>query len=239
MANHKNDIYQIPIARTATSKSMIYRITGHPAFRSVVLVLLLAVIAFTAYITQPSNKQVSAHTNATVSTTSKSNENTHTTSNAHTSTSGNGTATSSKTSSGSAASSTSTVTTGPCESVLTADQAKAVIDSSPTASASNGTTNQTTDMTTIQCAYIAGSNTATVIEHKPNTPTGQHENDDQFGSSRPSGVTSVSGYGQVAYWQPSTGLNILQNNDWYMVSVTSNGSISESSSEQLAKALPL
>lgn len=94
-------------------------------------------------------------------------------------------------------------------------------------------------MTTTSCAYIVGSSTAAIIEHRSITPAGQHENDDQFGSARPSGVTSVSGYGQVAYWQPSSGLNILQNNNWYIVSISNNGSISESSSEQLAKAAAL
>jgi hypothetical protein len=238
MANHQNNIHQIPGARTATSKNKIYKITGHPAFRSVVLVLLLAVIAFTAYITQPSNKQTSART-TTASAATKPNDNTHAASNTHASTSGNSTATSPKSSSGSTASSGSTSTTGPCSSVLTADQAKTVLGDNPAASTSNGTTSQATDMTIISCAYTVGVNTATVIEHKSNTPTGQHENDDQFGSSRPSGVTSVSGYGQVAYWQSSTGLNILQDNDWYVVSISNNGSISESSSEQLAKASPL
>jgi hypothetical protein len=123
--------------------------------------------------------------------------------------------------------------------VLTASQAKSVLGGTPNANRSNGVTKQTADTTTITCTYTNGSNTATIVAYKSNTPTGRHENDDQFGSSRPSGVTTVSGYGQVAYWQASTGLNILKENDWFVVSLKNNGSLSENNSMQLAKAAQL
>jgi hypothetical protein len=214
-------------------KRYVRNLTGHQAFRTIVLVMLLAIIALTAYVMQPSSKPTNARTATSVSSTTKQTTTSHTTRAPQNSPSKSSPP--APTSSGNKAASNSATTTGPCDSVLTSSQAKSVVGGSPSASSSNGITGQSADITTITCTYSSGSSTASIIEHKSSTPTGQHENDDQFGSSRPSGVTSVSGYGQVAYWQTSTGLNVLQNNNWYIISVSNNGSINESSSEQLAQ----
>lgn len=47
---------------------------------------------------------------------------------------------------------------------------------------------------------------------------GAESNDDQF-KSLPVGAQSVDKYGDVAYWDPAFGqLNILKNNNWYIIS---------------------
>jgi hypothetical protein len=209
------------------------KITGHRTFKTVLLILSLAVIAIVAYIAQPNNKPTSTHIAS--STSSKGKTSNHHTSTTNTQSTNSNSAATTTSSASNKPSSNNTPTTGPCSSILTADQVKSVLGGSPSASANNGVTSQNIDITITTCAYSVGSNTAAVTEHKSNTPTGQHENDDQFGSSRPSGVTSVSGYGQNAYWQTSTGLNVLENNNWYVVNLSGN----ESSSEQLAKAAQL
>ncbi|RTK95116.1 hypothetical protein EKI60_01525 [Candidatus Saccharibacteria bacterium] len=47
-------------------------------------------------------------------------------------------------------------------------------------------------------------------------------NKEQFDTKRPAGAQVVTGYGQAAYWERTTGqLNILKNNNWYIIT---NGS---------------
>lgn len=213
-------------------KGNLRKFTEQRTFRSIILVVLLLVIALTAYITQPNNKPTNTRSSSSIGATKQ------TSSSQSTGTPRNNTSnktTSSTTAGASTAASKSVNSSGPCNAVLTTDQAKAVIGGNPSTSSSNGDSSQSADITSIACKYTSGSVVASIIENKSNTPTGQHENDDQFGSSRPSGVTTVSGYGQAAYWQTTTGLNVLENNNWYVVSVSNNGALNEPSSKQLAQ----
>lgn len=114
------------------------------------------------------------------------------------------------------------------QSVLGSD---AVPDSSRSV---NGT--QTADIAVSTCVFVNASEVATLVLHTALTSLGASENAVAFGSDRPSGVTGVSGYGQVAYWDPATGeLNILDNNNWLALS-RSHGSIAADSSAVIALA---
>lgn len=129
-------------------------------------------------------------------------------------------------------------TTGPCASVLTLAQAQSVL-SGVSASSGNGTSSTDANTTVITCTYSSGSSNAAIVAHLANNGVGQSTNDLQFGSERPSNAVSVSGFGQSAFWQPGTGLNILKNNDWYVVNYSKDGSSTQSDSEQLANAAGL
>lgn len=212
------------------------KVTQHSAFRNTALIMLLVIIALTAYLTQPDTRPINAHTANGSNTTTKSNASNYTAPKKNGSVPNNGNTSAATSANSAIASNGSATPSGPCDSVLTVSQAKSVLGGSPTAKNGNGTTGQSADITTVTCSYSVEPDIATIIEHKSNTPTGQHENDDRFGSSRPSGVTNVSGYGQAAYWETSTGLNILQDNNWYVVSVSNNGSLNEPTSKQLAQA---
>jgi hypothetical protein len=229
----------------AKNTRKLHEVTEHSMFRVVALVAILAVIALLAYVTQPNSnptKANTAHTSNTSNTgsTQQSDRSSASTSQSSTSnsTSTSGSSTSHSSSSTTSGSSNSS-TQGPCNSVLTADQAASALGGNPSAGSSNGISSQTANVTTITCSYTSGVDSVSIIANNATTPTGQHDNDDQFGSSRPSGVTAVPGYGQVAYWQASTGLNILQDNNWYVVSLYNNGTLSEQGSMQLAQTAKL
>ncbi|MGH7156826.1 MAG: hypothetical protein ACREGG_01815 [Candidatus Saccharimonadales bacterium] len=84
------------------------------------------------------------------------------------------------------------------------------------------------DLAVSACTYTAdaGSNapvssgkSATLLVRAPKTEQGETSNQDQFGPLKPTSVTDVSGYGDKAYWDPQYGqLNILKNDDWYILS---------------------
>lgn len=68
-------------------------------------------------------------------------------------------------------------------------------------------------------APVSGRQIATLLVRAPKTRQGIISNQNQFGSLRPSGVEDVSGYGDQAFWDPQNGqLNILKNNNWYILS---------------------
>jgi hypothetical protein len=83
------------------------------------------------------------------------------------------------------------------------------------------------------CAYAADGHTAQLTLRSAKGSLGASQNATVFGSEKPADITDVQGYGQSAYWNPSTGhFAILSHNDWYTI-VTSQGT--QASAEAAAK----
>lgn len=84
------------------------------------------------------------------------------------------------------------------------------------------------DMSVTSCSYSQTGNTAQTVSarqlaaltvNQPLTQDGITSNLNQFDRRKPAGVQDVTGYGDGAYWDPQHGqLNILKNNDWYVLS---------------------
>jgi hypothetical protein len=129
----------------------------------------------------------------------------------------------------------------PCSEVFSLSTATSILGNTVSSSSSNGVTSQDDNDTVISCAYSNGSNSVSVVEHiANNTNLGASTNDVNFGSGLPSGAVGVGGYGDSAFWQQSTSqLNILKNNNWYLISYSKQGSSSLSNAEQVASALQL
>lgn len=68
-------------------------------------------------------------------------------------------------------------------------------------------------------APVTATKTASLLVRSPKTPAGAQSNADQFDIVKPVSVQDVSGYGDKAYWDPDHGqLDILKNNNWYVLS---------------------
>jgi hypothetical protein len=74
------------------------------------------------------------------------------------------------------------------------------------------------DINVSTCTYSgANSMAATLLARSAKTATGATSNVHQF-TTIPAGASSVSGYGDKAYYDPAYGqLNILKNNNWYIL----------------------
>jgi len=103
--------------------------------------------------------------------------------------------------------------------LLTLDVARKLLGSGTQASTPGDTsTYQATDTNVTACAYANGDNNVQLVVRTPTSSLGTSENDTVFGSGRPSGATTVQGYGQSAYWDSSAHtLNILGSNNWYVI----------------------
>lgn len=85
----------------------------------------------------------------------------------------------------------------------------------------------TADMDVSSCVYTNSTATETVslTAHIALTNLGASENAVVFGSDKPLNAVSLPGLGQVAYWSPDMlQLNMLENNNWYVISRTKNAS---------------
>lgn len=83
----------------------------------------------------------------------------------------------------------------------------------------SGAGQQSADMEVSRCVYTSGGNGIQLVAHMARSSLGASENSVMFGSEKPSGVQSVQGYGQAAYWNSnSSELNILAENNWYVLS---------------------
>lgn len=132
------------------------------------------------------------------------------------------------------------VNDGACMSVLSTATAQKVLGASVTAQRDNGVMSQTVDITTTNCAYTAGADVASAVLHAARTSVGASTNDLTFGSERPHDAVSVKGYGSAAFWQPSTGeLNILKDNNWYVIHCVLHSRASVSGAEAIAAAAHL
>lgn len=126
-------------------------------------------------------------------------------------------------------------TAGPCATVLTVAEVKSALNSNTiTVAKNNGIMSQNSNTTIVTCAYSSGSNNMSIVAHLARSSIGQSDNAVSFGSGRPQGVTNVNGFGDNAYWQTSTGLNILKRNIWYVVRYEKQGTVTLSNSEKLA-----
>lgn len=68
-------------------------------------------------------------------------------------------------------------------------------------------------------ASVSARKAASLLARVPKTDKGVASNDNEFGPLKPTTVQDVDGYGDHAYWDAEHGqLNILKNNDWYVLS---------------------
>jgi hypothetical protein len=66
---------------------------------------------------------------------------------------------------------------------------------------------------------VAARSSATLLLRLPNNQDAATGNSNQFGLVKPTDAQDVSGYGDVAFWDPTHGqLNILKSNSWYILS---------------------
>ena len=90
-----------------------------------------------------------------------------------------------------------------------------VTDTSPDLDISTCTYNQSTDTG----VSVSGRKSASLLVRVPETNKGIASNNNEFGPLKPSTVQDVAGYGDQAYWDAVHGqLNILKNNNWYILS---------------------
>jgi hypothetical protein len=89
-------------------------------------------------------------------------------------------------------------------------------------------TNSSNSNTTVStCVYTNGLTISStnyesinLLAHTSLSSLGTSDNVVVFGSERPSDVTDVQGIGQASYWDPNASqLNILNDNNWYVVSL--------------------
>lgn len=91
------------------------------------------------------------------------------------------------------------------------DTAQYIAPADPTISQPSGTSLSA-------CAYRGQTGDMQMIVRTAQNPLGASQNATVFGSEKPSGVVTLTGYGQSAYWNPqTTQLHILSSNDWYII----------------------
>jgi hypothetical protein len=110
-----------------------------------------------------------------------------------------------------------------CE-LFTLGNARQVLGPGTQSISPTDTTSYRSSGTTVSaCAYANGDNTAQLIIRASTSPLGSSENATEFGSGRPTNAVTVEGFGQSAYWDPSQHiLNVLGNNDWYIITRSTN-----------------
>jgi hypothetical protein len=96
---------------------------------------------------------------------------------------------------------------------------KAAPPTGPLPSNSNDSVTVTTCSRTNDVDSISKAESATILLRVAKNETGAHSNELVF-ASLPDGAEEVSGYGEKAFWNPAVGqLNILNNGNWYILSV--------------------
>jgi hypothetical protein len=124
-----------------------------------------------------------------------------------------------------------------CELFTLAD-AKKLMGESSVKAAQNPTYSSSADLNVSTCVYsqeaVAGialskRDTASLLARIPKSDKGVISNNNEFGPLRPVGVQDVPGYGDSAYWDAEHGqLNILKNNNWYVLSFGATASAGRS-----------
>ena len=185
------------------------------AFFAIVAVATLALAAHDAPSKSATDKAAwSDNTPSTQSPTSTSDSNS-----SNTPSSQSGGATSSGASQNQAASAT---VSDACK-VLTTSIAQQIIGTTAKEQAATDSVTATKDTQVDSCAYAAGSKTVQLTVRSSKNSLGTSENATAFGSERPAGAVTVSGYGQSAYWDPAKHtLNVLSSNNWYVISRDTN-----------------
>ena len=112
----------------------------------------------------------------------------------------------------------------PACKVLTTTVAQETLGSAATSDpANNGPASGTSDDEIDVCTYTSSNNSQviSVTAYTAKTQLGASTNDLAFGSERPNDATSVSGLGQSAYWDASSGqLDVLASNNRYIITWT-------------------
>jgi hypothetical protein len=106
--------------------------------------------------------------------------------------------------------------------IFTSAEAQDLLDSSVKAG-QNLVSTASPDLNISTCTYtqsgVANRNSASLLVRVPTTDKGITSNNNEFGPLKPTTVQDVSGYGDSAYWDAEHGqLNILKNNNWYILS---------------------
>lgn len=112
-------------------------------------------------------------------------------------------------------------------SIFTLGEAKQLLGDSAKGSA-GPPENDSADLTVSSCVYkqtsgpdapVTANKSASLLVRSPKTAAGAQSNLNQFDTVKPANVQDVSGYGDKAYWDRGHGqLDILKNNNWYILS---------------------
>lgn len=159
----------------------------------------------------------------------------------------NGTTAASGKNNGTMKSSSAKAQPGTACALLTATNATKVLGKSAKTSQSNGLADsETGDTKVTECTYIKTGSTpdeheeVSVQVHTAKSSLGARGNQTVFGSERPKGTTTVSGFGDAAFWDQSKGeLNILQHNNWYVISILHDTSPSKTQLSEVKQAAKL
>lgn len=104
-----------------------------------------------------------------------------------------------------------------CTAFTLAD-AQAVLGTGAQAGSDDGSATESDDISVSTCTYTGSGVAATLLARSAKTADGAASNASQF-ATLPETGTSVTGYGDKAYWDSAYGqLNILKNNNWYILS---------------------
>lgn len=111
--------------------------------------------------------------------------------------------------------------------IFTATEAKALLGGNVTGG-QDSVLEPSADLDVSTCSYMQSSNSAASVSDRksasllvrvPDTDKGVTSNNNEFGPLKPTTVQDVAGYGDHAYWDAEHGqLNILKNNNWYILS---------------------
>ncbi len=112
-------------------------------------------------------------------------------------------------------------------SIFTLAEAKQLLGDGAKGSASPPES-ESGDLAVSSCSYnqssgpnvpVAATKVASLLLRAPKTAAGIQSNMNQFGVVKPANVQDVSGYEDNAYWDQDHGqLDILKNNNWYILS---------------------
>lgn len=127
--------------------------------------------------------------------------------------------------------------------IFTADDAKALMGGG-VKPGQNPVSTASPDLNISTCTYTLSAGpdhkSASLLARVPITDKGITSNNNEFGPLKPTTVQDVDGYGDHAYWDAEHGqLNILKNNNWYILSFGSAAPSSRSlqQTQQLADLL--
>lgn len=113
-----------------------------------------------------------------------------------------------------------------CKIFTLSDAKKLLGDTAKGGQSSVTTSSNDVDVSTCTYTEDSGNNapvsthqSATLLARIGRTPKGIASNQSQFGPLKPAGAQDVIGYGDMAFWDVEHGqLNILKNNNWYILS---------------------
>lgn len=126
-------------------------------------------------------------------------------------------------------------------SIYSLSNAKTVLGDSAALSANSGNADtENEDLKVSQCSYNdqaeTGMTATGILVRSPKSDLGITSNKDAFTTDKPAGVEDVSGYGDAAYWNQSTGqFNVLKGNTWVIFTYMKGIKPSATTLEELTK----